>query len=152
MTPDSAQVGVTIQPWLLLVAPIAAAIVGGFGVWVGALITSRAENKRSRTRLACEIAVKEWETHLDMAKQSAKRTGKRQITPAFAAYVYTHMKILDLVERDRLTPDEIRKVAEHSISISGAMEKMQTPVTTGNDELFRYPVSRSGQCILEHVV
>lgn len=66
---------------------------------------------------ALNIALKEWECHLN----AAKTKGYGVSSPD--AYIYRYHQILTLMEKDSLSPESMAKIQSDTIAVSNATQK-----------------------------
>ncbi len=65
------------------------------------VIQSKAENRRHRVRLASELALEQWKVHTQLAAKS-----REMGTPPPGVYAYFYMRMLELMEQGKFTPEE----------------------------------------------
>ena len=92
---------------LAVVGALGGALIGSLSGWVGAYLSTKAENERHRQRLAFEMGFREWERHMDRAEKLGK-------TAVGAAVVYGHfyVLVLEALAKGRIGPDEMARIIE----------------------------------------
>ncbi len=93
------------EVYIPLVSALAGAVIGSLSAIATVYIQGLLQNKRERTRLALEVAMQDQKHMAEHAK------GGTIIYP-LSVWVYFHWKLIDLIERNKLTPDSLRKLQE----------------------------------------
>lgn len=96
-----------------------------------AIIQSRSEARRERVRLAMQAAIEDKRIAVDVAKEYVKKHGRPARIFPLSASIHYHAKILKLIEKEILTPENIRKLNEESNKV--------TEVIKGRSKEVLYP-------------
>lgn len=94
---------------------LAGVVIGAGGSLLGMLIQSRRQERQERAKLALHTAMEAYKVHISIGK------GKRLMP--FASYAFWHSKVLELVERDALTPNNIAALREQQKRLDTVFEE-----------------------------
>lgn len=101
-------------------AAVIGAIVGsgitGFFGYLAILLQRRSEERRQIRQLAVEVAVKNWQLHIDMAGSDVARI------PSLDVYLMHAMKIITIIDGNNRTAEQIRKDIGDVIEVTAAAE------------------------------
>jgi hypothetical protein len=103
--------------WLILIGTLGGAFVGMLGGVVGAWLTMRAESRRHIHRLACDVALKEWEHTREVAGFV--------LSPFH--HLYFHTRAVEAALAGRLTPELWRKIREDTDALIAVSKELTPP-------------------------
>lgn len=97
-------------------AALLGAIIGSVISLLGLLIQQWFQNKRDRVRVASELAIKDYQNDLEIAKNTE---GGRDVAP-ISAYVIYHAMILEALSKGTINSEEIKKITKKRDAILSA--------------------------------
>lgn len=106
--------------WIPLLSAFAGAIVGGAASVLTILIQSKANTRSDLRRQAAELALAEFNHHLEIAK--AKGTGK--IFP-ITAYFAFHLTALEQASKGKLDAAGIKELSRRREELRSAFDEME---------------------------
>ncbi len=92
------------------------AIIGAGASLLGLLIQQWFQTKRDRVRIAADLAMKEYQHDLELAKNT---TGGGAVAP-ISTYVIHHAKILEALSKGKVNVQKIKKITKEMDEISSA--------------------------------
>jgi hypothetical protein len=98
---------------LTFLSTLAAVLLGGSLSFAGTWIQQRAESARERTKLASELAIKEYLVRLEKAQERGKDTS---FVP-LVAWQHLHLEVLKKMERNELDERAIRQIWDNNAEI-----------------------------------
>lgn len=104
-----------------LLSALAGALIGAAASVCTILIQSFFQVRRDRLRIIADLAVKDYDAALDIAKFH----NDEAIIPPLAAYLTYHREVLEILSKRTLSPDDVRKLVEQQRSLMAEMSKLQ---------------------------
>jgi len=92
------------------------AIIGAAISLLGLLIQQWFQNKRDRVRIAADLAMKDYQNDLEIAKNTE---GGRTVAPV-SSYVIYHARILEALSKGKINSEEIKKITKERDDILSA--------------------------------
>ena len=110
--------------YVSLISGFAGALIGGAVSVVTMWLQQHFQSRRDTARLASEIALRDYEHALELARARGK--GGRKVTSyPVTLYIAYHTKLLDLIQRRKLTPETLREMTEYSDSIMNEIKSLE---------------------------
>ena len=106
------------EVYIPLLSALAGAIIGSLSSIVSVYVQGRLQNRRERTKLALEVAIQDQKHMLTQAKAGEK------IYP-LSVWAYYHWKLIDLIDRNKLTPDSMKKLQQQLMEMLKAVDDTQ---------------------------
>jgi len=112
-------------------AALLGALAGAIApIFVG-LVTSRAETRRERLRIAAQLSLSDQEAMLAEAQVVASRQKSPISMPPIAITFIYHLRMLDLTgKRSRIGPDEMVKLSKEVRELTNALKAQGSPLST----------------------
>ena len=104
-----------------LVSGFVGAVIGAAGAVLTVLIKEKYQSRRERSRLAVELATRDYELALENSKRIP---GKVRVYP-LTSYLLYHLLLLQKLEKPDLTPDELKDVFREHDRIDKIIEESQ---------------------------
>ena len=102
-----------MNTWLPFITGLVGVIIGSASSIITIFIQLRAQNKREKTRLACELAIEDYKTKVD----AIIKTGQGGRFYPIATYVYANAKIIEAVYDGKFSKEEYRKIIKENKDI-----------------------------------
>ena len=98
--------------YIALLAGFVGALVGGGFSVLTIYIQLKSEAKKERLRLASELAVKGYQSHVDIA------VGRGGVVPPLAAYLMFNVDLLDALYKGKIDKPTLEKIYDSNKEIS----------------------------------
>lgn len=105
--------------WVPLLSALLGAVIGSIASIISIILQGRFQSKRESKRLAIEAAIQDHKNAIDLA---TKTPGRREIAP-MGAFIYYHVKLIDLVEADRLNYENLEVLDREMQRIRDVFER-----------------------------
>lgn len=100
---------------LPLISGFVGALIGAFSSIATVYIQSKISDKRTRHQQIIDLAVRDHEFKCEVLKQ--KYAGKSLTLPPLVIFINYHQKLMKLLEKDKLTPENVEKIMEENRSL-----------------------------------
>jgi len=105
--------------WVPLLSALLGAVIGSLASIISIILQGRFQSKRERRRLAIEAAIQDHKSAVDIA---TKTPGRRFIAP-LSAFIYYHVKLIELIETDRLNDENLQALDKEMERIHAVFER-----------------------------
>ncbi len=109
-----------MENYIPLLSGFIGALIGAFASIVTIIVQSRAQSRRERIRMAAQIAIED----LKMSIETASKSGKRASIQPPTVYLHYHMKLMELLENNRLDAVTLRLLTEENRAIIDSLESL----------------------------
>ena len=114
--------------WIALISGLIGAMIGSL-TSIGTLLVQNAfQNRRESQRLIFDTAFKDYELRFRYATES---TPQRAAFPVILAY---HQKMIDLIEKGKLTPFAAKEILKAQVEMGKALQRAVDEITVGVSE------------------
>ena len=100
--------------YIPLISGFVGALIGAFASITTIWIQAKIQDKRERLRHAADLALEDYKLNLDMANNS----GEKYSAPPIVLFLHYHLKLMELMEKGDVTPENLKKLAEENSQIS----------------------------------
>jgi len=111
--------------WTPLIAGFVGAMIGSLTSIVTLIIQNTAQNRRESQRLIFDTAWKDYELRF---RYASKDTPQRAAFPVILAY---HHKMIDLLEKGKLSPLAAKEILDAQIQMGEALQKAVDEIGRG---------------------
>ena len=98
------------------------AVIGAAGTVLTVLITEHYQSRRERNSLAVDLATRDYELALELSK---RQPGTVRVYP-LTSYLLYHRRLLQKLEKDDVTPEDIRAILEEHNRIDKIIDESQS--------------------------
>jgi len=105
--------------WVPLLSALLGAVIGSVASIISIILQGRFQGKRESKRLAIEAAIQDHKNAIDLA---TKTPGRRVISP-LGAFIYYHVKLIELIEADRLNYEDLQTLDKEMERIKDVFER-----------------------------
>ena len=102
-----------------LLAGLVGTLIGAFSSIVVIWIQQKAQSKRDKLKLACEMAARDRENSIELI-QASGRTGRAMPVVLFQHF---HMEIINALESGNLTDKKLLEIKEKNKKLTAALEE-----------------------------
>lgn len=115
--------------WIAFLSAMAGALIGGGATLVSTWIQARSQRRRDLVKVAYDAAIADYQHTWELA-QKAMSEGKFVEMVPLLSFVYHHAGVIALVEREKLSPESVRKLMQQQSEISKVLRDI-TPTPAG---------------------
>ena len=101
-----------------LISALLGTLVGAAASIVTVLVQAHYQSKRERTKEAIAIALKDWQTRLEIVTQ------KGGSALPLSVFIHYHTKLIELAEKGAITPAAIAELHEEQERLIAAVKEM----------------------------
>jgi len=102
-----------------VISGLVGALIGASASVVTMIIQSRIHDKRERMRLVKELAIHDYEKQYEIGKASGRGFNVIPIV----VFMHYHSKLIEVMEKDELTPEVAKKLHEESKALAKSLPK-----------------------------
>lgn len=107
--------------YVSLISALVGALIGAAASVLTILIQSFFQERRDRLRIIADLAMKDYDSVLDIAKSHCGEA----VIPPLASYLAYHREVLKILRKRSLTQDDVRKLVEQQRLLMTEMQKLQ---------------------------
>ena len=108
------------EVYIPLVSGLVGALIGALASIITIWIQSRTQDRRERLRHAAELALEDYKLQLELANKS----GKSVSIPPVVIFLHYHSELMELMEKGKVNPENLKKLAERNEQIMGATKEL----------------------------
>ena len=107
-----------MENYIPLLSGLIGALIGASASIVTIVVQSHFQNKRERLKMAVQTAMDDVKMSMEIALKSERGTA----IPPSIVYLHYHMKLMELLESDKLDSDTLRSLTEENRKIIDSLK------------------------------
>jgi hypothetical protein len=107
-----------MENYIPLISGLIGTLIGATASIVTIIVQSRIQEKRERIKMATQMAMDDIKTNVEIALKS----GKRAIIPPPIVYLHYNIKLMELLENNKLDSDTLRVITEENRKLIDALK------------------------------
>lgn len=106
--------------YIPLASGFVGALIGALASIITMLIQAKTQDRRERLRHAADLALEDYKLQLELANKS----GKSVSIPPVVLFLHYHIELMELMEKGKVTPASLQKLAESNTEIHDAIKEL----------------------------
>jgi len=103
--------------WIPVLSALAGALIGSLASIITTLVRSRADARLAMAKMAVKAAIHD---HNGLREIALARGGPYKLAP-LSASIYYHRQIMDVLDRNKLTPESLKRVQKRVTKLPDIM-------------------------------